>query len=123
MKKGIKPNKKNIDLFRVSSILIVREIIKVSSKKTLTSIREIPKLTYIFSVNTLNRINKENTINPVKIIIAINRIEFAENTLLLGINRIALQIYTKNKEIKINFMLPSKQSLQPLILRSYISLK
>ena len=123
MKKGIKPNKKNIDLFRVSSILIVREIIKVSSKKTLTSIREIPKLTYIFSVNTLNRINKENTINPVKIIIAINRIEFAENTLLLGINRIALQIYTKIKEIKINFMLPSKQSLQPLILRSYISLK
>ncbi len=74
-------------------------------------------------MNTLNRINKENTINPVKIIIAINRIEFAENTLLLGINRIALQIYTKNKEIKINFMLPSKQSLQPVILRSYISLK
>ncbi len=66
-------------------------------------------------MNTLNRINKENTINPVEIIIAINRIEFAENTLLLGINRIALQIYTKIKEIKINFMLPSKQSLQRLI--------
>ena len=51
------------------------------------------------------------TINPVKIIIEINRSEFAENTLLLGINQIALQIYMKIKEIKINFMLLSKQSL------------
>lgn len=67
--------------------------------------------------------NNEKTINPVKIIIEINRIEFAENKLLLGINRIALQIYTKIKEIKINFMLPSKQSLQRLVCRSYISLK
>ena len=74
-------------------------------------------------VNTLKKTNNEKTINPVKIMMEINRSEFAENTLLLGINRIALQIYTKNKEIKINFMLPSKQSLQPVILRSYISLK
>jgi hypothetical protein len=55
--------------------------------------------------------NKEKTINPVKIIIEINRSEFAENKLLLGINRIALQIYMKIKEIKINFKLLSKQSL------------
>ncbi len=87
----------------------------VSNKKTLTSSMEIPTLAYKSSVKTLNRINKEKTINPVKIIIEINRSEFAENTLLLGINRIALQIYTKIKENKINFMVLSKRFHPPLI--------
>ena len=81
---------------------------RVSNKKTLTSSMEIPTLAYKSSVKTLNRINKEKTINPVKIIIEINRSEFAENTLLLGINRIALQIYTKIKENKIKFKVLSK---------------
>jgi hypothetical protein len=45
----------------------------------------------------------------------INRSEFAENTLLLGINRIALQIYTKIQEIKINFKVLSKRFPPPLI--------
>jgi hypothetical protein len=87
---------------------------RVSNKKTLTSSMEIPTLAYKSSVKTLNRINKEKTINPVKIIIEINRSEFAENTLLLGINRIALQIYTKIKENKINFKVLSKRFLPPL---------
>jgi hypothetical protein len=86
----------------------------VSNKKTLTSSMEIPTLAEKSSVKTLNRINKEKTINPVKIIIEINRSEFAENTLLLGINRIALQIYTKIKENKINFKVLSKRFLPPL---------
>ena len=81
---------------------------RVSNKKTLTSSMEIPTLAYKSSVKTLNRINKEKTINPVKIIIEINRSEFAEKTLLLGINRIALQIYTKIKENKIKFKVLSK---------------
>ena len=45
----------------------------------------------------------------------INRSEFAENTLLLGINRIALQIYTKIQEIKINFKVLSERFPPPLI--------
>jgi hypothetical protein len=44
VKKGIKPNKKNIDLDSVSSKLMVLKIMSVSNKKTLTRSTEIPTL-------------------------------------------------------------------------------
>jgi hypothetical protein len=94
-------------------------MIKVRSKKTPTSKTEIPTLERKLFVNTLKKTNNENTINPVKIIMEINRSEFAENTLLLGIDRIALQIYTKIQEIKINFKVLSKRFPPPLIFLHY----
>jgi hypothetical protein len=96
-------------------MLTVRYIINESSEKTPTSKAEIPILGRKSSVNTLKKTNNEKTINPVKIMIKINRSEFAENTLLLGIYRIALQIYTKIQEFKINFKVLSKRFPPPLI--------
>lgn len=96
-------------------MLTVRYIINESSEKTPTSKAEIPILGRKSPVNTLKKTNNEKTINPVKIMMKINRSEFAENTLLLGINRIALQIYTKIQEFKINFKVLSKRFPPPLI--------
>ena len=90
-------------------------MIKVRSKNTPTSKPEIPTLEKKSFVNTLKKANNEKTINPVKIMMEINRSEFAENTLLLGIDRIALQIYTKIQEIKINFKALSKRFPPPLV--------
>ena len=90
-------------------------MIKVRSKNTPTSEPEMPRLEKKSFVNTLKKTNNEKTINPVKIMMEINRSEFAENTLLLGIDRIALQIYTKIQEIKINFKALSKRFPPPLV--------
>jgi len=90
-------------------------MIKERSKNTPTSKPEMPTLEKKSFVNTLKKTNNEKTINPVKIMMEINRSEFAENTLLLGIDRIALQIYTKIQEFKINFKVLSKRFPPPLV--------